>query len=84
MNSDSGLDLAELNSEQESLQEIILDLRRAKMELEDEISTLQTVKSDLSGSNYGMSAQTFESIIPQTDNDELITLKLSLEEKNGK
>ena len=81
VNSDSGLDLAELNSEQESLQEIILDLRRAKMELEDEITTLQSVKSDLSGSSYGMSAQTFESIIPQTDNDELITLKLSLEEK---
>lgn len=79
--SDSGLDLAELNSEQESLQEIILDLRRAKMELEDEISTLQSVKSDLSGSNYGMSAQSFESLIPRTDNDELITLKLSLEEK---
>ncbi|MBK7865943.1 MAG: hypothetical protein IPJ75_02490 [Ignavibacteriales bacterium] len=78
---DSGLDLAELNSEQESLQEIILDLRRAKMELEDEIATLQSAKSDLSGSKYGMSAQTFESIIPQTDNDELITLKLALEEK---
>lgn len=79
--SDREFDLAELNSEQESLQEIILDLRRAKMELEDEISTLQNVKSDLLGSQYGMSAQTFESIIPQTDNDELITLKLSLEEK---
>lgn len=84
VNSDSGLDLAKLNSEQESLQEIILDLRRSKMELEDEISILQSAKSNLSGSNYGMSSKTFESIIPQTDNEELVTLKLALEEKESK
>jgi chromosome segregation ATPase len=73
-------DIAFLNAEQEALQETIIDLRRIKMQLEDEISSLQITKTNLSGSSHGIGEKTFESLISIPPDEEVIQLRLKVQE----